>query len=188
MEMLWRGAGISEFTPLIDFHISSLLLWDGTLSGMLQFHDAHSAAPIASAGFFSSSGYLFRRRSYGVRSGVSVKHVNIGWAFASNWVIGGIPRISSTVLSMLTLLIDNNLLFGRAGRVIIFGPIAPSTTVKDDRSRHPPLSRTAWESRDVAVETPARLEAPKINRTSPPGQRENHDKYSVEASAAVKTS
>jgi hypothetical protein len=47
------------------------------------------------------------------------------------------------------------------------GLYVPSTIVKDDRSSHARLSRMALESRDVAVETPARLEAPEITRTSP---------------------
>jgi hypothetical protein len=32
------------------------------------------------------------------------------------------------------------------------------------------------------------LKEPQITQTSPPGQREGHEKYSVEASPAIKTS
>jgi len=53
------------------------------------------------------------------------------------------------------------------------GLYVPSAIVKDDRSSHARLSRMALESRDVAVETPARLEAPEITRTSPPREKEN---------------
>jgi hypothetical protein len=42
--------------------------------------------------------------------------------------------------------------------------------------------------RGYLLEAVQALKAPKISQTSPPGQRENHARYSVEASAAIKTS
>jgi len=40
----------------------------------------------------------------------------------------------------------------------------------------------------MGKETAATLEAPEISQTSGPRQRENHEKYSTEVSAAVKYS
>ena len=50
------------------------------------------------------------------------------------------------------------------------------------------MSRKALESRDVSVETVAGPEEPEIRQTSPPRTREDYEKYSPLASAAIRIS
>ena len=59
---------------------------------------------LAGGGFISSSGTRVGTAVNGVKSGSSVKASRIGEAAASNWFIGGRPRICSIVLSRLTVL------------------------------------------------------------------------------------
>src|SRR5262249_21149418 len=53
------------------------------------------------AGLRSVSDQVAGAHAYGLGSGAPTKHAHIGRAAASNWLIGGRPRISSIVRSML---------------------------------------------------------------------------------------
>src|SRR5665213_4219534 len=80
------------------------------MSGWLQSIFAHSSAsfwatvlPVRLAGGLTSlTGIWFGTTSYGVRSGLSAKHENIGFAVRSNRVIGGIPRTCPIVVAIET--------------------------------------------------------------------------------------
>ena len=50
------------------------------------------------------------------------------------------------------------------------------------------MSKLALERKDMWVETAAGPEEPEIRQASPLDQKENHEEYSVEASAAINTS
>jgi len=70
-----------------------------------------------------------------------------------------------------------------------FSPLlSPPTIVRKHRSGHQTMSRSALERRDVSVETVAGPEEPEIQQTSPPRTREDYEKYSPPASAAIRIS
>src|ERR1051325_6473548 len=71
---------------------------------VIAFLRNSASATFFGSGFISSSGMLFVTEVNGVKSGFSVKQSNIGVAVASNWFIGGSPRICSIVRRMLVVL------------------------------------------------------------------------------------
>jgi hypothetical protein len=62
------------------------------------------------------------------------------------------------------------------------------TIMSEYRLRHQALSTPSLESRDMGKEAAATPEAPEISQTSGPRQRENHEEYSAEVSAAIRSS
>jgi hypothetical protein len=77
---------------------------------------------------------------------------------------------------------------GCAGLVGIFGSTFPSIIEGNGKPNLEKMSRMAGERRPVSLTPFEAPKAPKISQTSPPDQSENHEEYSVEASAAIRSS
>jgi len=83
---------------------------------------------------------------------------------------------------------DKKFLFSGAVLMSVQAPILPRLIAGNNKSMHRPMSNLAQSGGGRSGNRLTRQQAPEISRTSPSGQRENHGEYSVEASAAIKTS
>src|SRR6185312_5728900 len=101
--LLW-GAGITLFSPFTDCHITSFNSRSGTASGLEKLKVAESFAAAVVASFLALISTFAGFTLYGVISGWGVKQLHIGVAATSYWLMGGSPKISSTVRSMAAVL------------------------------------------------------------------------------------
>src|SRR5207247_6610702 len=92
-----------ESFPLIAFQMISLNSMSGAASASSKFISIERCAPGAFGGLTSVRETRAGRAEYDARSGSLVNALNIGVAAASYWLMGGIPRISSMVRSMLVV-------------------------------------------------------------------------------------
>src|SRR5258708_6872115 len=97
------GAGYGTSGPLAATQRMRLSSSSGARSYSRKFIFALRLAPGAFGEFFASRSILGVFTSYGSRDAFWPKQANIGVAPPSYWVIGGSPRISSIVRTMLAV-------------------------------------------------------------------------------------
>ena len=81
-----------------------------------------------------------------------------------------------------------NFVFGCAIAMGSLDLTFPSIIEENGTSKLEKTSRTGWERRDVSLMPFEAPKEPEIRQTFSPGRSEDHEKYSLPASAAIRTS